>query len=79
MLAKVKSFSLSGIQGYPVDVEVDINNGLPSFETVGLAQTAVKESRERVRSGIKTAAFVSGVQNHCQSGARRHQKNGAYF
>ncbi len=58
MLAKVKSFSLSGIQGYPVDVEVDINNGLPSFETVGLAQTAVKESRERVRSGIKNSGFL---------------------
>ncbi|HEY8419351.1 MAG TPA: YifB family Mg chelatase-like AAA ATPase [Clostridia bacterium] len=58
MLAKVKSFSLSGIQGYPVDVEVDINNGLPSFETVGLAQTAVKESRERVRSAIKNSGFL---------------------
>ena len=58
MLAKVKSFSLSGIQGYPVDVEVDINNGLPSFETVGLAQTAVKESRERGRSGIKNSGFL---------------------
>lgn len=58
MLAKVKSFALSGIQGYPVDVEVDINNGLPSFETVGLAQTAVKESRERVRSAIKNSGFL---------------------
>ncbi|HHW90323.1 MAG TPA: YifB family Mg chelatase-like AAA ATPase, partial [Clostridiales bacterium] len=58
VLAKVKSFALSGIQGYPVDVEVDINNGLPSFETVGLAQTAVKESRERVRSGIKNSGFL---------------------
>ncbi|HEY8423871.1 MAG TPA: YifB family Mg chelatase-like AAA ATPase [Clostridia bacterium] len=58
MLAKVKSFSLSGLQGYPVDVEVDINNGLPSFETVGLAQTAVKEARERVRSAIKNSGFL---------------------
>ncbi|HEY8390287.1 MAG TPA: YifB family Mg chelatase-like AAA ATPase [Clostridia bacterium] len=58
MLAKVKSFTLSGINGYPVDVEVDINNGLPGYETVGLAETAVKESRERVRSGIKNSGYL---------------------
>lgn len=58
MLAKVKSFTLSGIKGYPVDVEVDINNGLPGYETVGLAETAVKESRERVRSGIKNSGYL---------------------
>ncbi len=58
MLALVKSFTLNGITGYPVDVEVDINNGLPGYETVGLAETAVKESRERVRSGIKNSGYL---------------------
>mgnify|MGYP000897546721 CR=1 FL=1 len=57
MLAKVKSTGLFGINGYIVDIEVDITNGLPSFEIVGLADTAVKESRERVRSAIKNSGF----------------------
>ncbi len=57
MLAKVKSFGLVGINGYEVSVEVDINNGLPSFETVGLPDTAVKESKERVRSAIKNSGY----------------------
>lgn len=57
MLAKVKSFALYGLKGYPVDVEIDINPGVPSYETVGLASTAVKESRERVRSAIKNSGL----------------------
>ncbi len=57
MLAKVKSFSLYGLNGYPVDVEIDINPGVPSFETVGLPSTAVKESRERVRSALKNSGY----------------------
>lgn len=57
MLAKVKSAGLFGIDGYVIDVEVDISNGLPAFDIVGLADTAVKESRERVRSAIKNSGF----------------------
>ncbi len=57
MLAKVESTGLFGINGYIVDIEVDISNGLPGFEIVGLADTAVKESRERVRSAIKNSGF----------------------
>lgn len=57
MLAKVKSTGLFGIKGYIIDIEVDISNGLPSFDIVGLADTAVKESRERVRAAIKNSGF----------------------
>ena len=57
MLAKVKSFGLQGIDGYPIDVEVDVSNGLPHFEIVGLADTAIKEAKERVRSAIKNSAY----------------------
>ncbi len=57
MLAKVNSFGLSGLSGYKVDVEVDINRGLPGYDIVGLADTAVKESRERVQSAIKNSMF----------------------
>ncbi len=57
MLAKVKSFALGGLSGFPVEAEIDINPGVPSYETVGLASTAVKESRERVRSAIKNSGY----------------------
>lgn len=57
MLAKVKSFGLRGIEGFPIDVETDVTNGLPHFEIVGLADTAIKEAKERVRSAIKNSAF----------------------
>ena len=57
MLAKVKSYTLDGLVGYGVDVEVDINNGLPGYELVGLASTATKESKERVRSAIKNSGY----------------------
>lgn len=57
MLAKVKCFALGGLKGFPVDVELDINPGVPAYETVGLPSAAVKESRERVRSAIKNSGF----------------------
>ncbi|HIY96335.1 MAG TPA: YifB family Mg chelatase-like AAA ATPase [Candidatus Borkfalkia excrementigallinarum] len=62
MLSKVISFALSGLEGVPVEVETDINNGLPSYELVGLPDAAVKESRERVRSALKNSGrkFPSG-------------------
>jgi magnesium chelatase family protein len=57
MLSKVKSFGLLGIDGYVVIVETDISNGIPAFDMVGLGDTAVKESKERVRSAIKNAGL----------------------
>jgi len=53
MLSIVDSFGLIGINGYKVKVEVDINRGLPSFDVVGLADTSIKEAKQRVRSAIK--------------------------
>ncbi len=55
MLSKVISFALAGLDGIPVEVETDINNGLPAYELVGLPDAAVKESRERVRSALKNS------------------------
>lgn len=55
MISKINSFALYGLEGRSVEIEVDINNGLPSFEIVGLPDTAVKESKERVRSAIKNS------------------------
>lgn len=57
MLAKINSFGLNGISGYAVTVEIDISNGLPNTEVVGLPDAAVKESRERVRSAIANSGY----------------------
>lgn len=57
MLATVKSFALDGLNGYPVDIEVDTQKGVASFDIVGLPSSAVKESRNRVRAAIKNSFF----------------------
>ena len=57
MIAKVQSYALSGLEGVCVTVESDISKGLPSYDMVGLPDTAVKESKERVRSAIKNSAL----------------------
>jgi len=57
MFIKVASGAVLGVDGYIVDVEVDLSNGLPGFEIVGLPDSAVKESRERVRAAIRNVGF----------------------
>ena len=58
MLAKIMSYGFWGIDGYEVKVEIDINAGIPGYDVVGLADTAVKESKERVRAAIKNSGFI---------------------
>lgn len=58
MLAKVLSSAVIGVDAYLVEVEVDIAKGLPTFVTVGLPETAVKESRERVKAAIKNSGYA---------------------
>jgi magnesium chelatase family protein len=57
LLAKVLSSAVLGIDAYPVEVEVDITSGLPTFATVGLPEAAVKESKERVKSAINNSGY----------------------
>ena len=58
MLSIVLSASIIGIDAHPVEVEVDITSrGLPHFSMVGLPDTAVKESRDRVRAALKNIGF----------------------
>ena len=57
MLAKILSYGLTGITGYPVQIELDINAGLPGYDVVGLADTAIKESKSRVRAAIKNSTY----------------------
>ncbi|MEO6058180.1 MAG: YifB family Mg chelatase-like AAA ATPase [Gemmatimonadales bacterium] len=58
MLASIRSAALLGIDAYPVDVEVDISSGLPSFATVGLPNGAVREGRQRINAALANAGFV---------------------
>ena len=57
MLSIVKSISLQGLQGYLVSTQVDISSGLPNFEIVGLPDTIVKESKERIKTAIKNSGL----------------------
>jgi len=57
MLARIHSLTIWGIDGYPVDVEVDISYGMPSVSVVGLPDQAVKESRDRIKPAIKNSGF----------------------
>ncbi|MGI6587672.1 MAG: YifB family Mg chelatase-like AAA ATPase [Peptococcia bacterium] len=57
MLARVFSCTTVGIDPYLIEVEVDVSGGLPEFTIVGLPDTTVKESKERVRTAIKNAGF----------------------
>ena len=57
MLALIKSYGLKGLDGFPVQAEIDMHSGMPSFDIVGLADTAVKESKERVRSAMKNCGY----------------------
>ncbi len=55
MVTVVQSGAVEGIDGYPVEVEVDAGRGLPSFQIVGLPNTTVRESRERVLSALRNS------------------------
>ena len=57
MLARVRSATLTGVDAATVFVEVDVASGLPSFTTVGLPDSTVRESRDRVRAAIRNAGF----------------------
>lgn len=57
MLSMITSASILGIDSYEVGVEVDISPGLPSFSVVGLPDTAIRESRDRIKAAIKNTGF----------------------
>ncbi len=57
MLSIVKSMSLQGLEGILIDVEVDISSGMPCWDVVGLPDTNIRESKERVRTAIKNCGI----------------------
>ena len=57
MFCKLISSCLNGLEAVQIGVEVDLCDGLPSFDIVGLPDSAVRESRERVKSAIKNSGY----------------------
>ena len=57
MLSIIKSMALQGLDGYIVDVQVDISAGIPNWEVVGLPDASVREAKERVRTAIKNSGY----------------------
>ena len=53
MLSKVKSISLIGLEGNLIEIQVDISNGIPEFEIVGLPDTSVKEAKKKNKNSNK--------------------------
>ncbi len=57
MLSITKSMALHGLEGFLIDVQVDISAGMPTWDIVGLPDTSVKEAKERVRTAIKNSGY----------------------
>lgn len=57
MLSIVKSLTLHGLEGFIVDVQVDVGNGIPTWDIVGLPDISIRESKERVKTAIKNSGF----------------------
>ena len=53
LVSIVKSMTLQGLKGILVNVEVDVSGGMPAWNVVGLPDTAIKESKERIKTAIK--------------------------
>ena len=80
MICNVHSLGLSGINGYEVQVECYITNGLPAFEIVGLPDTAVKEARERVRAAVKNSGYKFPVSRiTCNLAPAGTRKSGTLY
>ncbi len=55
---KVKTATISGVEGYPVTVETDLRRGMPDFSVVGLADTTIREACKRLRPAIMNSGFL---------------------
>ena len=76
----VQSGVVTGIEGFLIDVEVDVRPGLPGFEIVGLPSKTVKESRERVRSALRNSGYTFPAKKVIVNLAPAHYpKDGSFF
>ena len=57
MLSIIETMALHGLDGYLVEVQVDVSPGMPNWDVVGLPDASVKEAKERVRTAIRNSGF----------------------
>jgi magnesium chelatase family protein len=80
VLAKVLSSTLVGVDACLIEVEVDLVNGLPTFTTVGLPDTAIRESRDRVKAAMANSGFAFPLKRITVNLAPAHlRKEGTAF
>lgn len=80
MLAKIISSTLLGVDACPIEVEVDLSNGLPTFTTVGLPGAAIRESRDRVKAAMVNSGFAFPLKRITVNLAPAHlRKEGTAF
>ena len=80
MFCRIKSGGVLGIEGFEVDVEVDISNGLPQFSIVGLPDKAINEAKDRVRSALKNTGFQLPVKRITVNLSPSHlKKQGTFY
>lgn len=80
MLAKVLSSTLLGVDACIIEVEVDLANGLPTFTTVGLPDTSIRESRDRVKAAMANSGFSFPLKRITVNLAPAHlRKEGTAF
>ena len=74
------SAAVRGVEGYPVAVELDVSNGVPAYATVGLPDSAVRESRERVASAVRNSGYDFPARRITVNLApAEHRKRGTQF
>ena len=64
MLAKTLSLGLNGISSQLVEIEIDIIKGLPGFSIIGLPDSVIKESKDRIRSAIENSGYIFPPHNY---------------
>jgi magnesium chelatase family protein len=80
MSIQIKSAAFSGVEGILINVEVDITYGLPNFNIVGLGDTAVKESKDRVRAAIVNSSLEFPISRITINLAPAHiRKEGSHY
>ena len=57
MLAQIKSMSILGIEGKLINIQVDVSDGMPTWDVVGLPDTSIRESKQRVRAALKNIGY----------------------
>jgi len=63
-LARTTSINLLGLKGEPIEIEVDVSNGLPAYSLLGLPDATLSESRDRIRAAILNSGR-SWPNRHC--------------